>query len=178
MFDSAYGVSHVLMLPDAHYGPARAGQGLVGRDVAYNVPAQFRCPVPLVGCRLAAMYRADVPEAAVNKDSDLAAREDDVGADADPCEVKSVILPEPKASRMQRRPKRDLRLCVRSAVRPHVPRPAWADRQWNLGPWQRPAPATRHGTHRSRRSAVRGYSCMTLWFSSRSPRANRWIGEP
>src|ERR1700733_15665878 len=68
-----------LVLPSAKDPPTRFGQTGVGVAVSSDVALEFCAPVRRVGPRCGAMFRAAVPEAAVDEHSELLADENDVG---------------------------------------------------------------------------------------------------
>jgi hypothetical protein len=111
------------VFPDADHRPASSGKGGVSLPIAFDVAPQLGSPVPVVGRRFAAMFRAHMPEAPVDEDGDLLGGEDYVGTDlrtvAEPEEqILAVTIPLPVKCAAQR----DFRLGVRAPVRAHVPR--------------------------------------------------------
>jgi hypothetical protein len=68
------------------------------------------------------MLRASVPEAPIDKDSNLLPREHDVRADPDVAGTDSEILPEPVTRPVEQRSHLDFRFRVRALIRPHVVR--------------------------------------------------------
>lgn len=109
------------VLPHSHDIPARRDESHVGGSVSFHIPAKFRRPVPLVGRRLPAVFRAYVPEAAVDENGHLFRGEDDVGTDLDPIKVEPEILAVPEAESVQGTAQCYLRLGASPAVGAHVP---------------------------------------------------------
>lgn len=114
-----------LVLPDAQHGPSGGRQCCVGGAVAFDVPAELGRPVPLVSRGLATMLRADVPEAAVHEDRDLACGEHDVwpglGAVG---QAKEMVLSVPVPESVQGAAQGDFWFGVRPAIGLHVAGPA------------------------------------------------------
>lgn len=122
------------VLPQPDDTPPSRLKSFVGGPVALDVPAQLRSPVPLVAGRLPTVFRADMPEAAVNEDRDLARSEHDVRTDTNAFgEIEPEVLAVPVALSVERAAQGDLGFGVGPAVRPHVPRSSLAGRPW-IGP--------------------------------------------
>jgi hypothetical protein len=67
------------MSPKAERNPASSPQQFIGLGVALSVPGQFRAPVVGVRLRVIAVIRAGVPEAAIDKNRDPRAWENEIG---------------------------------------------------------------------------------------------------
>lgn len=117
-----------LMLPDPDNLPACIGQGSICRSVTFDIPAELRCPVPLVGRRLSAMYGANMPEATINEHSDFPSREHDVWPDLHRADLQAKVFAIAVPQPMQCAAKRYLRLGISATIRLHVPRPTLVER--------------------------------------------------
>lgn len=109
------------VLPDPHDKPTRIDECVVGRMVACHGALELVGPEGGVAFGTGGVLRARVPVAAVDKDSDAWAREDDVGADAPGWCMDRVVFAEPQAPTMQQRPQHDLGAGVGATVRAHRP---------------------------------------------------------
>jgi hypothetical protein len=117
------------VLPDAHHSPPRISQGGRDKQISIHISPQFRRPIPLVARRLPSMLRTDMPEASVDKDSDLACSENDVWPNSDTLlQHKCQVLAIPVAKPMQLLAKGHFRLGIRPPIGSHVARPAFIRR--------------------------------------------------
>lgn len=120
--------------PDAYNLPAGCCQSSINGTVSINVALEFRGPIGRVRRRRPTVFRAGVPEAAVDEHRKALASEDDVWANLQLCCLEPQVLTESIARPMERRAKFALRLGVRAADRPHVSRSArgWCTQGWGL----------------------------------------------
>ena len=116
------------VLPDPYDLPPAAQEGSVGKAITLHISPELRSPVPLVVRGQAPMSWADVPEAAIYEDCDLRSREYQIGADASPREVQTMILTKSAAAPMQERSKGHFRLSVGASDGREVPGPALSER--------------------------------------------------
>jgi hypothetical protein len=118
------GSVQALVLPDSHYSPTSAGQCSIDPLVSVHVAIELGRPVPLVGRGAAPVLGAHVPEAAVDKHSDLTRREDDVGPDLDAFwEAEEQVLPISVSELVQRAAEGNLWLRVGPPVGLHIAGP-------------------------------------------------------
>ena len=78
-----------VMLPQPDDGPTCGAEGAFDNVVALSVAAKFGEPVCAVAARLAAVFRAAVPEAAVNEYGETCVAKGEIGA-AEEC-----LMPAP-----------------------------------------------------------------------------------
>jgi hypothetical protein len=69
--DGGHRVADRHMLPEPHHGPAGVRERRVGGAVPLDVLRELGRPVPFVVLRLGAVFRARVPETAINEHRDL-----------------------------------------------------------------------------------------------------------
>lgn len=125
-----HGRGQGFVFPKPDHLPASRLKRRVDALVAFHVPAKLGRPVPLVRRGLPAMLRADMPEAAVNEDSNLLRGEDDVGPDLDLTQVQPKVLAVAQSKAVQRATQGDLGFGIGSPVGLHVARPALVERRW------------------------------------------------
>lgn len=77
------------MSPDTLHEPARGLKGFCNFAVTLPVTFYFLSPILLIGIRYREVFRAPVPEATVNEDSNLGLSMDYVGA---PWKVTDMII--------------------------------------------------------------------------------------
>lgn len=145
------GGSQAFMFPEPHDGPVGRCKRLIGDAVSVHIPSKLRGPVPVVRCRHAAMVRANVPEASIHKDGDLAGGEDDIWPDLHRPEIDPEIFPVAIPHPVELGAESDFRLGVGTAVGTHVPRAALVERRRVDTPRVRILPRTlrvvfRHGS--------------------------------
>ncbi|MFD4434261.1 hypothetical protein, partial [Nocardia sp. NPDC058497] len=73
--DRCNGRCQVLVLPNPDDAPASRAQRLVGRAVTFDGPLQLGPPIPLVGRRTSAVFRARVPETSIHEYRDRSCSE-------------------------------------------------------------------------------------------------------
>jgi hypothetical protein len=76
--DPVDGCVDVLMLPNPYDTPSRVPQRGVDALVAFSIGQELRNPVPTVAPGLSPVDRTAMPEASVDEDCELLAREEDV----------------------------------------------------------------------------------------------------
>jgi len=110
----------VLMLPDAHHGPPGLGEAPIGIVVAQNVAGELRYPVPGIRLRRRPVFRAGVPEAAIDEDGHLRSGKGHVGASTHAKEGKREVDPVAEASCEEDPAQGDLRGGRGCALRAHA----------------------------------------------------------
>lgn len=94
------------MFPDAHDCPADFPQRMRLPAIALDVGRQLRTPIGRVRRWVGPVIRATVPKAPIYEDSDLLPRKNDVSSNRAGClrSVDSLVLAEPSASAVKKRP--------------------------------------------------------------------------
>jgi hypothetical protein len=116
------------MLPDAHKNPSRGTQLLHVLFVPHLVMRDLCFPVLLVLPWPHSVLRASVPDAAVNRNCDAGSREHDIGSERKVANWP-MVLSEPQASSVKRRPKDYLGTGVLRAITSHHGRCSWRGRR-------------------------------------------------
>src|ERR1017187_249522 len=96
------------MLPTSDDRPTSDRQRPVDPTIALNVASELFFPKHRVGLGTRRVFWAAMPEAAVDEDGDASPRKQQINTHANFGEVKSVVLAETLAARMQERAERQL----------------------------------------------------------------------
>ena len=107
------------MFPNSHDCPPRLFQCHVIGPVSQGVPSKLLEPIRAIRLWDASVFRASVPEAAVNEDGQSLLREDYVRPAPSGSGRHLDVLPESVAKPMEPRSQRLFRACVRPSVSPH-----------------------------------------------------------
>ena len=108
------------MFPEAQDCPAGSFEYVIGIGVPLLVAFDLLSPIVGVGLRRDEVFGAAVPKAAIDEDSDLRLREDDVGVTTDGA-IGPNIRPVPQTACMQNPANGELRFGVPPPVRLHGP---------------------------------------------------------
>jgi len=98
----ACGLCYWLVLPEPQNCPTVVFEKCRLRSVPFNVALQFGTPVGGILCRLATMYRAAMPEAAVDENGELGPSENDVWTHSFAAHDESHVFPESQTSSMKK----------------------------------------------------------------------------